>query len=48
MWTFYNTSTESGHSLSYDAALLLLVIVLLLLVASRIVVARTQRHAESR
>ena len=47
VWTFYNTSTESGHSLSYDAALLLLVIVLLLLVASRIVVARTQRHAES-
>jgi phosphate transport system permease protein len=47
VWTFYNTPSESAHALSYDAALLLLVIILLLLVASRVIVARTQRHAES-
>ena len=35
------------HYLAYDAALILVVIVLLLLVASRIIVARTQRHSES-
>src|SRR6185437_3467035 len=46
VYVFYNTADPSAHSLSYDAALLLLVIVLILLVSSRIIVARTQRHAE--
>jgi len=48
VYVFYNTPNPSAHALAYDAALLLLVIVLLLLVSSRIIVARTQRHAESR
>ena len=34
--------------LSYDAALVLVVLVLILLVSARIIVARTQRHAEGR
>ena len=45
-FTFYNSAQTSAHYLAYDAALILVVIVLLLLVASRIIVARTQRHAE--
>ncbi|HEX3947153.1 MAG TPA: ABC transporter permease subunit [Acidimicrobiales bacterium] len=48
VFTFYDTASQNAHYLAYDAALLLMVIVLLLLVASRIIVARTQRHAESR
>ena len=47
VFTFYNDPSVQKHYLSYDAALILVVIVLLLLVASRIVVARTQRHSES-
>ena len=46
-FTFYNAPETQKHYLSYDAALILVVIVLLLLVASRVVVARTQRHSES-
>ncbi len=47
VFTFYNDPSTQKHYLSYDAALILVVIVLFLLVASRIVVARTQRHSES-
>ena len=47
VFTFYNDPSVQKHYLSYDAALILVVIVLLLLVASRIIVARTQRHSES-
>ncbi len=48
IWAFYNQPQESAHYLSYDAALLLMVLILVLLVAARLVVARTQRHAEHR
>ena len=47
VFTYYNDPSVQKHYVSYDAALILVVIVLLLLVASRIVVARTQRHSES-
>jgi phosphate transport system permease protein len=46
IFTFYNSAQNGAHYLAYDAALILVVIVLLLLVATRIIVARTQRHAE--
>jgi phosphate transport system permease protein len=46
VFQYYNAPETDYHYLSYDAALILVVIVLLLLVASRIVVSRTQRHAE--
>ncbi len=46
VFTFYDAPEVQYHYLAYDAALILVVIVLLLLVASRIIVARTQRHAE--
>ena len=48
VFTFYNQPNNEAHYLAYDAALILVVIVLVLLVASRIIVARTQRHSESR
>ena len=48
VWAFYNQPNASAHYLAYDAALILLVMVLLLLVTSRLIVARTQRHAEGR
>jgi ABC-type phosphate transport system permease subunit len=44
----YNQPGNAAHYIAYDAALILVVIVLILLVTSRIVVARTQRHSESR
>ena len=47
VFTFYNDPSVQKNYLSYDAALILVVIVLILLVASRIIVARTQRHSES-
>src|SRR5580693_3897080 len=47
VFTYYNDPSVQKHYISYDAALILIVIVLLMLVASRIVVARTQRHSES-
>ncbi len=46
VFTFYDQPNVQLHYLSYDAALILIVIVLLLLVLSRVLVARTQRHAE--
>ncbi len=46
VWTDYNQPMNSAHYVSYDAALILIVLVLVLLVTSRIIVARTQRHAE--
>jgi phosphate transport system permease protein len=46
VFTFWDQPNVQLHYLAYDAALILVVIVLLLLVASRIIVARTQRHAE--
>lgn len=48
VWTDYNQPSNAAHNVSYDAALILLVLVLLLLIASRITVARTQRHSEAR
>jgi phosphate transport system permease protein len=48
VYTFYNQPNAQAHYLAYDAALLLVFIVLALLVTSRIIVARTQRHSESR
>ena len=47
VFNYYNDTTLQKNYLSYDAALILVVIVLILLVASRVVVARTQRHSES-
>jgi len=47
VFSYYNAPQQNYHYLSYDAALILVVLVLLLLVASRIIVARTQRHSES-
>ena len=47
VFSYYNAPVQNYHYLSYDAALILVVIVLLLLISSRIIVARTQRHAES-
>ena len=46
VWTDYNQPTDSAHYVSYDAALILVVLVLTMLVSARIIVARTQRHAE--
>jgi len=46
VWTFYNYPSDQAHYLAYDAALILVVIVMVLLVVSRVIVARTQRHAE--
>lgn len=48
VWTFYQDPSNEAHYLSYDAALLLVVLILILLVTARIIVARTQRHAEGR
>ncbi len=48
VFTFYNQPSNEAHYLAYDAALLLVIIVLVLLVAARVIVARTQRHSESR
>ncbi len=47
VYAFFQVPQNSAQALSADAALLLVVMVLILLVASRLVVARTQRHAES-
>jgi phosphate transport system permease protein len=46
VWQFYDSPIQNYHYLAYDAALILVVIVLLLLIGSRIIVSRTQRHAE--
>jgi phosphate transport system permease protein len=46
VFTFFNLPGNEAHYLAYDAALMLIVLVAILLVSSRIIVARTQRHAE--
>jgi phosphate transport system permease protein len=46
VFKFFDQPSPQAKYLSYDADLILVVIVLLLLVSSRIIVARTQRHAE--
>ncbi len=48
VYTFWDTPSKQANYLSYDAALILIAMVLLLLVAARLIVARTQRHSESR
>ena len=48
VWAYYNQPSDQLRYLSYDSALILLVIVISLLVTSRIIVARTQRHADTR
>ncbi len=48
VFTFYNQPSQEAKNLSYDAALLLVVMVLTLLIAARIIVSRTQRHADGR
>ncbi len=48
VYTFFNEPSKTAQQLSYDAALLLVVLVLLLILLSRVVVALTQRHSESR
>jgi phosphate transport system permease protein len=48
VWEFWDYPSKQANALSYDAGLILVVIVLLLLVAARLVIARTQRHAEAR
>ena len=48
VWAFYNQPSNSLRYLSYDAALILIVFIVTLLVVSRIIVARTQRHADIR
>lgn len=48
VYQFWSYPSANANYLSYDAGLILVVMVLLLLVAARLVVARTQRHAESR
>lgn len=48
VWTDYNQPIKSSQYLSFDAALILIVLVLGLLVISRVLVNRTQRHAEGR
>ncbi len=48
VFTFWKQPSKHMNYLSYDAALILIVMVLVLLVMARIIVARTQRHAETR
>ncbi|MGH9089072.1 MAG: PstA family ABC transporter permease [Acidimicrobiales bacterium] len=46
VFTFWDQPNQKSVWLSYDAAVVLIGIVLILLVSARLVVARTQRHAE--
>lgn len=46
VFTFWDEPNQQSVWLSYDAAVVLIAIVLILLVSARLVVARTQRHAE--
>lgn len=48
VFQFWSYPAKQANDLSYDAALILVVMVLTLLVSARLIVARTQRHAESR
>lgn len=47
VYQFWSYPSKNANYLSYDAGLILIVMVLLLLIAARVIVARTQRHAES-
>jgi len=46
VWTDWNQPSAEAHIVSFDASLILVVMVLMLLVVARVIVARTQRHAE--
>ncbi len=46
VWTDWNQPSAEAHIVSFDASLILVVMVLVLLVVARVIVARTQRHAE--
>ena len=46
VWTDWNQPSAEAHIVSFDASLILVVMVLALLVVARVIVARTQRHAE--
>lgn len=46
VWTDWNQPSAEAHTVSFDASLILIVMVLMLLVVARVIVARTQRHAE--
>jgi phosphate transport system permease protein len=48
IWTWYDLPEKTANYLAYDAALIVVVLILLLLVAARLMVARSQRHAEGR
>ncbi len=48
VWTFYNQPNKTALQLSYDAGMVIMVLILLLIGISRIIVAQTQRHAETR
>jgi phosphate transport system permease protein len=48
VFNFYDQANPQAHYLAFDAALLLVVLIAILLISSRIIVARTQRNAESR
>ncbi len=48
VYAFWDQPNKNQIYLSYDAALVLVAIVLILLVSARVIVARTQRHAEGR
>ncbi|HUA96521.1 MAG TPA: ABC transporter permease subunit [Acidimicrobiales bacterium] len=48
VWEYWDYPNKQANVLSYDAALILVVMVLVLLVAARLIIARTQRHAEGR
>jgi phosphate transport system permease protein len=47
VYQYWSYPAKHANYLSYDAGLILIVLVLLLLIAARLIVARTQRHAES-
>ncbi len=48
VWAFFQVPENSAQALAHDAALLLVVLVMFLLLSARLIVARTQRHSESR
>jgi phosphate transport system permease protein len=48
VWEYWDYPSKQANILSYDAGLILVVMVLILLIGARLIIARTQRHAESR
>jgi phosphate transport system permease protein len=48
VYQYWSYPSQHANDLSYDAGLILVAMVLLLLVGARVIVARTQRHAEHR